>query len=88
MIRTVAVQGYRSLRDLLLPLGQLSVITGANGSGNRVSVLAKHRHSVISSCANGAVEVQGDDRHGRVLVAPLGSRLQRPIPDTNNVFKA
>jgi hypothetical protein len=28
MIRTVAVQGYRSLRDLLLPLGQLSVITG------------------------------------------------------------
>ena len=33
MIRTVAIQGYRSLRDLLLPLGQLSVITGANGSG-------------------------------------------------------
>ena len=33
MIRTVAVQGYRSLRDLTLPLGQLSVITGANGSG-------------------------------------------------------
>ena len=32
MIRTVAVQGYRSLRDLLLPLGQLSVITGANSS--------------------------------------------------------
>lgn len=33
VIRTVAVQGYRSLRDLSLPLGQLSVITGANGSG-------------------------------------------------------
>lgn len=33
MIRTVAVQGYRSLRDLALPLGQLTVITGANGSG-------------------------------------------------------
>src|SRR5580698_3176180 len=33
MIRTIAVQGYRSLRDLTLPLGQLSVITGANGSG-------------------------------------------------------
>ncbi|QOY87572.1 AAA family ATPase [Paludibaculum fermentans] len=33
MIRILAVQGYRSLRDLLLPLGQLSVITGANGSG-------------------------------------------------------
>jgi predicted ATPase len=33
MIRTVAVQGYRSLRELTLPLGQLTVITGANGSG-------------------------------------------------------
>jgi predicted ATPase len=33
MISTIAVQGYRSLRNLLLPLGQLSVITGANGSG-------------------------------------------------------
>ena len=33
MIHTVAVQGYRSLRDLLLPLGQLSVITDENGSG-------------------------------------------------------
>lgn len=33
MIRTVAVEGYRSLRDLKLPLGQLSLITGSNGSG-------------------------------------------------------
>ena len=33
MIRTIAVEGYRSLRDLQLPLGQLNVITGANGSG-------------------------------------------------------
>ena len=33
MIRTVAVQGYRSLRDLAVPLGQLTLITGANGSG-------------------------------------------------------
>jgi predicted ATPase len=33
MIRTVAVQGYRSLRELSLPLGQLNVVTGANGSG-------------------------------------------------------
>ena len=33
MIRTVAIQGYRSLREIVLPLGQLTVITGANGSG-------------------------------------------------------
>ncbi|MEM6482005.1 MAG: AAA family ATPase [Pseudomonadota bacterium] len=33
MILTVAVSGYRSLRNLLLPLGRLTVITGANGTG-------------------------------------------------------
>ncbi len=33
MILTLAVSGYRSLRDLTLPLEQLTVITGANGSG-------------------------------------------------------
>ncbi|RIJ37909.1 ATP-binding protein, partial [Clavibacter michiganensis subsp. insidiosus] len=33
MIRTVAVSGYRSVRDLALPLTGLDVVTGANGSG-------------------------------------------------------
>ena len=33
VIRTIAIQGYRSLRELVLPLGQLTVVTGANGSG-------------------------------------------------------
>ena len=33
MITTLAVHGYRSLRDLVLPLGGLTVVTGANGSG-------------------------------------------------------
>jgi predicted ATPase len=33
MIRTVAIEGYRSLRELTVPLGQLTLITGANGSG-------------------------------------------------------
>ncbi len=33
MILTLAVSGYRSLRDLVLPLGPLNVVTGANGSG-------------------------------------------------------
>ena len=33
MIHTIAIRGYRSLRELVLPLGQLSVITGANGTG-------------------------------------------------------
>lgn len=33
MILTLAVSGYRSLRDLVLPLDRLNVVTGANGSG-------------------------------------------------------
>ena len=33
MINCLAVSGYRSLRDVTLALGQLNVITGANGSG-------------------------------------------------------
>ena len=33
MIETLAIYGYRSLRDLVLPLNQLNLVTGANGSG-------------------------------------------------------
>jgi predicted ATPase len=33
MLHTVAIAGYRSLRDIVLPLGALTVVTGANGSG-------------------------------------------------------
>ncbi len=33
MILTLAVSGYRSLRDIVLPLERLTVIAGANGTG-------------------------------------------------------
>jgi predicted ATPase len=33
MLTTLAVANYRSLRDLVIPLGPLNVVTGANGSG-------------------------------------------------------
>jgi predicted ATPase len=33
MIETLAIEGYRSLRHLVLPLGRLTVVTGANGVG-------------------------------------------------------
>lgn len=33
MLTTLAVSGYRSLVDVVLPLGSLTVLTGANGSG-------------------------------------------------------
>ncbi|KAB1654834.1 AAA family ATPase [Pseudoclavibacter chungangensis] len=33
MLQTIAVSGYRSLVDLALPIGRLTVVTGANGAG-------------------------------------------------------
>jgi predicted ATPase len=33
MLRTLAVEGYRSLRRLVVPLESVTVVTGANGSG-------------------------------------------------------
>ena len=33
MITTIAIAGYRSLRDVKLALGPLTLVTGANGSG-------------------------------------------------------
>jgi len=33
MIDRIAIAGYRSLRDIVLPLGPLTLVTGPNGSG-------------------------------------------------------
>jgi AAA15 family ATPase/GTPase len=33
MIDRLAVSGYRSLRDIRLALGRLTIVTGPNGSG-------------------------------------------------------
>lgn len=33
MLDTIAVANYRSLREVVLPLGRLNLVTGANGSG-------------------------------------------------------
>ncbi|MCB8836791.1 AAA family ATPase [Aurantimonas sp. VKM B-3413] len=42
MITTLAISGYRSLRDLIVPLGRLTIITGANGSGKTSLYRALH----------------------------------------------
>src|SRR5579859_3814545 len=90
MIRTVAVRGYRSLRDLSLPLGQLSVITGANGSG-KSSVYRSLRlladvaqNSVVASLARegglpstfwaGPETIARSVRQGDHAVEPLAKR--------------
>lgn len=90
MIRTIAVQGYRSLRDLLLPLGELSVITGANGSGKSsvyrsLRLLAEAAlNSVVASLARegglpstfwaGPETIARGVRQGTYAVEPLAKR--------------
>lgn len=52
MITTLAVAGYRSLRDLVLPLGALTVVTGPNGSGKSNLYRALR---LLASAASGSV---------------------------------
>ncbi|MGA4506403.1 AAA family ATPase [Propionibacteriaceae bacterium G1746] len=53
MITTLAVHGYRSLRDLVLPLAPTTVITGANGSGK--SSLYRALRLLAATAADGVV---------------------------------
>lgn len=52
MLSTVAIHGYRSLRDIVLPLGGLTVVTGANGTG-KSSVYRALR--LLADCGRGEV---------------------------------
>ncbi|NLJ53654.1 MAG: AAA family ATPase [Intrasporangiaceae bacterium] len=52
MITTVAVSGYRSLRDVVVGLGRLTVVTGPNGSG-KSSLYRSLR--LLADCASGQV---------------------------------
>ena len=52
MISTLAVAGYRSLRELRLVLGRLTVVTGPNGSG-KSSLYRSLR--LLADCAQGGV---------------------------------
>ena len=52
MYSTVAVSGYRSLRDVVVPLGRLTVVTGPNGSG-KSSVYRALR--LLAACGRGEV---------------------------------
>jgi predicted ATPase len=53
VINTLAVENYRSLRRLVLPLRRLNVVTGANGSGK--SSLYRALRLLADSSRNGAV---------------------------------
>jgi predicted ATPase len=53
MIRTLAIENYRSLRRVVMPLASLNVVTGANGSGK--SSLYRALRLLAGSARNGAV---------------------------------
>ncbi|MCV7345073.1 AAA family ATPase [Mycolicibacterium rhodesiae] len=53
MLDTVAVENYRSLRRLIVPLRGLNVVTGANGAGK--SSLYRALRLLADSARNGAV---------------------------------
>ncbi|WP_290057636.1 AAA family ATPase [Amycolatopsis solani] len=53
MLTTLAVSNYRSLRDLVLPLSGLTVVTGPNGSGK--SSLYRALRLLADASRNGAV---------------------------------
>jgi predicted ATPase len=52
VLSTIAIHGYRSLRDIVLPLGGLTVVTGANGTG-KSSVYRALR--LLADCGRGEV---------------------------------
>lgn len=58
MILTIAISGYRSLREIVLPLERLTIITGGNGTG---------KSSLYRS-----IRLLGDVAQGRVIPALAG----------------
>src|SRR5471030_1137185 len=93
MLTTLAVAGYRSLRELIVPLGRLNVITGPNGSGKSsvyrsLRLLAETaRGGVITALAReGGLPSTlwaGPERFSRAVLAgelPVqGTRRKEPV---------
>lgn len=52
VLQTVAIRGYRSLRELVLPLRRLTVVTGANGTGKSSLYRALR---LLADCGRGEV---------------------------------
>jgi predicted ATPase len=52
MLHAIAVRGYRSLREIVMPMRRLTVITGANGTGKSSLYRALR---LLADCARGEV---------------------------------
>ncbi|MGO1318505.1 MAG: AAA family ATPase [Cellulomonadaceae bacterium] len=83
MIRTIAVGGYRTLRDVVLELGRLTLVTGANGSGKSNLYRALR---LLAECGDGRV-ITALAREGGLPSAlwagpEQGTRGRRPAQGT------
>ena len=52
MLRTIAIRGYRSLREIVLPVRRLTLVTGANGTGKSSLYRALR---LLADCGRGEV---------------------------------
>ncbi|MEV5613411.1 AAA family ATPase [Streptomyces sp. NPDC052225] len=76
MITTLAVENYRSLRRLIVPLDRLNVITGANGTGK--SSLYRSLRLLAASARGGAVAALAQEG-GLPSVLWAGERDTGPV---------
>lgn len=93
MITRLAVAGYRSLRDIVVGLGSLTIVTGANGSGKsslyrslRLLADAAQGHVVQSLAGEGGLASTlwaGPERFSREVKAGIhpvqGTRRKDPV---------
>jgi predicted ATPase len=93
MLHTLAIKNYRTLRDFVVPLGQLNLVTGANGSGKSniykaLRLLAETAQGgVVASIARegglsstlwaGPESISRAMRSGEVPIE--GTRRQKPV---------
>ncbi|MFF7293533.1 AAA family ATPase [Microbacterium sp. NPDC008134] len=91
MLTTLAVSGYRSLVDVVVPLDPLTVITGANGTGKsnlyralRLLAATGHGAAVAAIAREGGLDSvlwagpetpQGEGAHGTRRTRPVSVRL-------------
>jgi predicted ATPase len=70
-ITRLCVAGYRSLRDVRLELGSLTVVTGANGSGKSSLYRAL---KLLADVAQGRV-IQSRTLRRHAALSPAGRRV-------------
>jgi predicted ATPase len=76
-LRAVHVAGYRSLRSLHLPLGPLTVVAGANGSGKTNLYRALH---LMHAAAQGRLAATIGDEGGMPSLLWAGSQSRKKQP--------